>query len=284
MTTPTATAPTRRSALDATHRGLTAPGATDPRLRWPMSYGDPDGEWHAVAAAIGLAEPGLYDKWVARGPGALATCRSMGLDARPGQVLPAAPGGISAWAIADDEVWLLTYGPDPGAPPLPPANAAAAVARLRAGGALVTDVSSGWSVLRLVGPRVRGPERLCARVRRVGQEPDLVVCDRPGADAARRCRRHLSPTRVQPDGPARGERSRSAHDPFVVQARFREADRLSNGMPLAIRVAVGHRPLEPWVRDAGRGEAAMRGVQCRAAGRRRGRRRRHARNRSPAGS
>ena len=155
MTTPMTTAPTRRSALDATHRRLTAPGATDPRLQWPMSYGDPDGERHAVAEAIGLAEPGLYDKWIVRGPGALAACRSMGLDARPGQVLPAAPGGISAWAIADDEVWLLTYGPDPGAPPLPPANAAAAVARLRAGGALVTDVSSGWSVLRLVGPRVR---------------------------------------------------------------------------------------------------------------------------------
>jgi len=155
MTTPTPTAPTRRSALDATHRRLTAPGATDPRLRWPMSYGDPDGERHAVAAAIGLAEPGLYDKWVARGPGALAACRSLGLDARPGQVLPAAPGGISAWAIADDEVWLVTEAPNPGAPSLPAADAASAVAHLRAGGAFVTDVSSGWALLRLAGPRVR---------------------------------------------------------------------------------------------------------------------------------
>ena len=171
MTTSTAGPPVRRSPLEVTHRRLTSARDDDAQLRWPMSYGDPDGERQAVAETIGLAEPGLYDKWVARGPDALDACRSLGLDARPGRVLSAAPGGINAWAIADDEVWLVTDAPIPGGPPLPSGDLASAVAHLRAARVFVTDVSSGWTVLRLAGPRVRD---LLQEMESQDLEPDAI--------------------------------------------------------------------------------------------------------------
>ena len=120
-----------------------------------MSYGDPDGERRIVAETIGLAEPGLSDKWVVRGRGSLNACRAFGLEGRAGLVMPAAPGGINVWAIADDEVWLVASACVAGGPPVAAVDFAPAVAQLRSVGTYVTDVSSGWSVLRLVGPRVR---------------------------------------------------------------------------------------------------------------------------------
>ena len=60
------TAPRRRSALEAIHAAL-AGGAAAAGQGWPMSYGDTQGERHAVQTTIGLAEPGLYDKLVVRG-------------------------------------------------------------------------------------------------------------------------------------------------------------------------------------------------------------------------
>src|SRR5205085_9608962 len=88
----------------------------------------------------------------------------------PGTVAPAPPGGINVWAVADDEVWLVAYAPIPNGPDIPAVDFEAIGDRLSAAGAAVTDVSSGWSVLRLAGPRVRdlleelGAEDLSARV------------------------------------------------------------------------------------------------------------------------
>jgi heterotetrameric sarcosine oxidase gamma subunit len=143
----------RRSALAAVHQRLARGG--DAANRWPMSYGDPDGERRAVAGAIGLAEPGLYDKLIVKGRGALAAVRAAGLEGRPGRVTPAAPGGVNVWAIADDEVLLVAAVNTPGGPAIQAVDVAALAGPIRAAGLAATDVSSGWTVLRLVGPRVR---------------------------------------------------------------------------------------------------------------------------------
>jgi heterotetrameric sarcosine oxidase gamma subunit len=153
MTMSSEPGPTRRSALAAVHESLATRRAGGPS--WPISYGDIDAERRSVGETVGLAEPGLYDKWLVRGPGALAACRSIGLEGQPGMVTPAPPGGINVWAVADDEVWLVAYAPTPGGPSLPAVNFEAITTRLRSAGAFVTDVSSGWSVFRLAGPRVR---------------------------------------------------------------------------------------------------------------------------------
>jgi 4-methylaminobutanoate oxidase (formaldehyde-forming) len=143
----TTTLPVRRSALERVHTHV-GPG-------WPTSYGDPDGERLAVTEAIGLAEPGLYDKWILRGAGALAAVRSAGLEARPGFVTAAPVGQINVWAIAPDEVWLVGSAPTPGGPPATAIDFTPVIAAARSSGVHATDVSSGWSVLRLAGPRVR---------------------------------------------------------------------------------------------------------------------------------
>jgi aminomethyltransferase len=181
MTT-AAAAPVRRSALDSVHRRLGGHAGGTPLLRWPLSYGDPDGERRIVAAAIGLAEPGLSDKRVVRGHGALAACRAAGLDGRPGRVTPATDGGISIWAIAEDEAWLTAEAPVPGGPAIAPADFGPVTAHLEAAGVHVTDVSSGWTVLRLAGPRVLDlleelvPENLAPAV-----VPDLAIVQAPMA-------------------------------------------------------------------------------------------------------
>ena len=154
MSSPTM-APVRRSALDAIHRTLDGRASGAPHLHWPLSYGDPDGERRIVTDAIGIAEPGLSDKWVLRGPGALAACRAAGLDPRAGRVTPAPAGGITAWSIAEDEVWLIADAPVPGGPPVTPTDFGPVLAHVEAAGAHATDVSSGWTLLRMAGLRVR---------------------------------------------------------------------------------------------------------------------------------
>src|SRR5262249_60811433 len=90
-----------------------------------------------------------------RGPGALAACYATGLEGRAGFVTPAAVGGINVWAIAEDEVWLVAYAPTPGGPPTSTVDFGATVAQARRTGVAATDLSSGWTILRLLGPTVR---------------------------------------------------------------------------------------------------------------------------------
>jgi aminomethyltransferase len=175
MTT-SAVSPVRRSALQAVHAGLAGRGGDSPAGRWPLSYGDPDAERRDVARGIGLAEPGLTDKWLVRGPGALIACAAAGLGAAAGTVSAAAPGGIHAWAVGDDEVWLIAAAPVPGGPDLPAVDFGPVVAQLRAAGAFVTDVSSGWTVLRLVGPQLPALlEELVSADLSPAAVPDLAI-------------------------------------------------------------------------------------------------------------
>jgi heterotetrameric sarcosine oxidase gamma subunit len=164
--------PVRRSALERTHEHV--------GRGWPMSYGDPDGEARAVRETIGLAEPGLYDKWVLRGAGALAAVQSVALEARPGSVTAAPVGEINVWTIAPDEVWLVGAAATPGGPAVTPVNFGPAIAAARRQGVFATDVSSGWSVLRLLGPRVRDLlEELVAEDLAPAIVPDLAILQVP---------------------------------------------------------------------------------------------------------
>jgi heterotetrameric sarcosine oxidase gamma subunit len=97
----------------------------------------------------------LSDKWLVRGPGALPACREAGLDARAGRVTQAPAGGISAWTIAEDEVWLIADAPVPGGPAVAAADFGPVLVHIEAAGAHATDLSSGWTMLRLAGPAVR---------------------------------------------------------------------------------------------------------------------------------
>ena len=147
-----------------------------------MSYGDPDGERRAVAEAIGLAEPGLYDKFIVKGRGALAAVRAAGLEGRPGRVTPAPPGGVNVWAIADDEVLLVAVVNTPGGPSIEAAGIGDLAGGIGAAGLAAIDVSSGWTVLRLVGPRVRSLlEELVAEDLSSDAVPDLGIAQVPMA-------------------------------------------------------------------------------------------------------
>jgi heterotetrameric sarcosine oxidase gamma subunit len=147
--------PVRRSALESVHRTLAGNASTNAQ-RWPTSYGDPDGERRAVASAIGLGEPGLFDKLLVRGPGALTEARAAGLRAEPGRVTPADEiAGVNVWAIAEDELFLLVLAPPAGSQIQRAVSVPRLASSLAGGDVAVTDLSSGWSVLRLVGPNVR---------------------------------------------------------------------------------------------------------------------------------
>jgi heterotetrameric sarcosine oxidase gamma subunit len=166
------TVPLRRSALERVH-GQAGTG-------WPMSYGDPDGERRFVTEAIGLAEPGLYDKWLLRGAGALDAVHGSGLEARPGFVTAGAVGEINVWAIAPDESWLVGWAPTPGGPPGSAINFGPVIDAARRASVHVTDVSSGWSVLRILGPRVRDLlEELVAEDLAPAVLPDLAIAQLP---------------------------------------------------------------------------------------------------------
>jgi heterotetrameric sarcosine oxidase gamma subunit len=142
------TRPVRRSPLEAVHKALGGD--------WPRAYGAAVTERTALADGIGLAEPGLTDVWIVRGPRALVTCRTVGLDPRAGTVSTAAAGSAATWAIADDEVWLVADATEAadGADD-PDEDSARGLAGVIGTNATVIDVSSGWTRLVLAGPRVR---------------------------------------------------------------------------------------------------------------------------------
>ncbi len=167
-------APIRRSALDAVHRAL---GATPrfERMPWPERYGDPAAERRIVETGIGLAEVGPFDKLWVRGPEALEAVRTIGFTARPGSVIPLQVDGVNVWAIAADEAILVLPGWTPTGEPNT-AGTADLATRLRARGTTVADVSSGLTVLRLIGPTVRNLlEELVAVDLAAAALPDLAI-------------------------------------------------------------------------------------------------------------
>src|SRR4029450_8214228 len=90
--------PQRRSGLEAAHARIGS--------GWPVSYGDQAGERRTGGEAGGVGEPGLYDKWLLRGPRALAALRATGLTATAGFVTAAPPGGLHVWGIAPGQGWV----------------------------------------------------------------------------------------------------------------------------------------------------------------------------------
>jgi aminomethyltransferase len=170
----TSTAPIRRSPLEAIHAALGATWRFE-RMPWPESYGDLAAERRILETGIGLAEPGPFDKLVVRGSGALTAARSLGFTARPGTLIPLQAAGVNVWSLADDEAILVLPGwTTDGSPNL--AGTADLAARLRAAGATVTDISSGLTVLRLIGPQVRDLlEELCAIDLAPMALPDLAI-------------------------------------------------------------------------------------------------------------
>jgi len=93
----------------------------------------------------------------------------------------AAPiGSINVWTIADDEIWLVGYAPTPGGPPASAIDFGPAVTAARRAGVHVTDLSSGWTVLRLYGPRVSELfEELVAEDTAPAGMPDLAIAQVP---------------------------------------------------------------------------------------------------------
>ena len=189
MTEPTTTAattatPVRRSPLEATHARLGARWRSEFE-RWPVSYGDDAGEAGAVREGIGLAEPGPYEKFLVRGPSALVDLRWLGLASVAGRLQPARSlDGVNTWVPAEDEALLVRLA---GTGALPGRAATVATeslfeiaAKLRSAGASVVDVSSAYTLFRLVGPRLPAllqelsPVDLSARA-----VPDLRIVQAP---------------------------------------------------------------------------------------------------------
>lgn len=122
--------PVRRSALEAMHEALGATWISE-TVRWPESYGDPEGEARAVEGAAGLAEVGPLDKVVVRGPGAAAQVARL-------------RRGTDAWILAPDEVIVVGTRPED----IPAGKVEP--------GTILVDVSSAYAAFRLTGPSAVG--------------------------------------------------------------------------------------------------------------------------------
>lgn len=155
---PEAVTPIRRSPLESIHARLGARWRSETE-RWPVSYGDEEDEARIVREGIALAEPGPYDKIAVRGRSTLVDLRWLGLAAGAGRLEPArTPDGINAWVPAEDEAILVRLAgvgaPRGRAATVATESLAEIAEKLRSAGPSVTDVSSGYTVFRLVGPRL----------------------------------------------------------------------------------------------------------------------------------
>ncbi len=176
--------PIRRSALESVHARLGARWRSDTE-RWPVSYGDEAREARTLREGIGLAEPGPYEKLIVRGPSTLVDLRWLGLAARAGSLEPARTiDGINAWVPADDEAILVRatgVGAAPGRAPTVTTESLSEIAeKLRSAGPSVVDVSSAYTVFRMVGARV--PElmqELCPVDLSARTVPDLRLVQAP---------------------------------------------------------------------------------------------------------
>jgi heterotetrameric sarcosine oxidase gamma subunit len=177
--------PIRRSALEAVHARLGARWRSESE-RWPVSYGDVEGESRAHRDGIALAEPGPYDKLIVRGVSTIVDRRWLGCSARRGELGPARSlDGVNVWALAADEAVIVRVA---GAAPTPGAAAAVGpegslseiAGKLRSAGLSVVDVSSAYTIFRLVGPRLpRLLQELCSVDLAPRSVPDLRVVQAP---------------------------------------------------------------------------------------------------------
>ena len=177
-------APVRRSPLEAVHVRLGARWRSDTE-HWPTSYGDEAGEARAVEDGIALAEPGPYEKLIVRGPSTLVDLRTLGLAGKPGFLEPARTlDGINAWVTAEDEACLVRLagvGAGPGGAAMVATDSLDEIAvRLRSAGSSVVDVSSAYTILRLVGRRLPAlMQELCSADTSARAVPDLAIVQAP---------------------------------------------------------------------------------------------------------
>jgi glycine cleavage system aminomethyltransferase T len=177
-------APVRRSPLEAVHARLGARWRFDTE-HWPASYGDESGEARVVEDGIALAEPGPYEKLIVRGPSTLVDLRWLGLAGKPGFLEPARTlDGVNAWVTAEDEAYLVRLA-GVGAAPGRAATVATEsldeiAAKLRSAGPSVVDVSSAYTILRLIGRRLPAlMQELCSVDTSARAVPDLRIVQAP---------------------------------------------------------------------------------------------------------
>ena len=170
-------APVRSSPIEAVHARLGARWRSETE-RWPVSYGDEAGEARVVQEGIALAEPGPYEKLIVRGPSTLVDLRWLGLAAKVGSLEPARTlDGINAWVTSDDEAYLVRLagaGAAPGRAATVATESLGEIAtKLRSAGPAVVDVSSAYTILRLVGRRLPAlMQELCSVDTSVGAVAD----------------------------------------------------------------------------------------------------------------
>ena len=177
--------PVRRSALEAVHARLGARWRSE-QERWPVSYGDVEGESRALRDGIALAEPGPYDKLIVRGASIIADLRWLGFSARPGELLPARSlDGVNVWTLAADEATLVRSAGAAATTSAPaavgPEGSLSEIAgKLRSAGLSVVDVGSAYTVFRLVGPNLPFLlQELCPVDLSDRSVPDLRVVQAP---------------------------------------------------------------------------------------------------------
>jgi heterotetrameric sarcosine oxidase gamma subunit len=142
--------PVRRGPLEHVHAALGARWI-DEAIRWPASYAVPEREQDAVRNAGGVAEIGPLDKLLVTSASAASGLAAAGLTLESGRV--AANGEAEVWGLAPGEAIVVT----------PPGGTDALATQVRAARAAATDVSSGWTMLALAGPRIPDPlQEACA--------------------------------------------------------------------------------------------------------------------------
>lgn len=178
--------PIRRSALESVHARLGAQWRSETE-HWPVSYGDEAREARAVREGVALAEPGPYEKLLVRGASTLVDLRWLGLAAKAGFLEPArTPDGTNGWVLADDEAILVRLAgagaPTGRAATVSTESLAEIADKLRSAGPAVVDVSSAYTLFRIVGPRLPAllqelsPVDLSARA-----VPNLAIVQAPVA-------------------------------------------------------------------------------------------------------
>jgi heterotetrameric sarcosine oxidase gamma subunit len=137
----------RRSPLELDHARLGARW-TSPETLWPIDYGDGPRELQAAIANAGLAEIGPVAKVEVRGIAAGRLIEDAGGSMRTGAVAGRTDKGErEVWGVAPDHALVMYAKPEelmraaPAGPGRP--------------GVAVIDVSSAFTLLRLVGPNAR---------------------------------------------------------------------------------------------------------------------------------
>ena len=167
----------RRSPLEMTHSSLGASWKA-PEVRWPADYGDLAREADSARLSAGLAELGPVGKVFVRGPGMAAAISAAGGEYRPATLT--VTHDLKANAADRAGSWGEVWGLAPGQALLICQASDEARAWLERPGVAAVDVSSGLSLMRLVGPNAAAVlSELCPLDLRPDVFPDRRVAQAP---------------------------------------------------------------------------------------------------------